>query len=161
VTDINDDETTTDKIIANNNKLTKKNESMKITKLSIAPSDGVGVNQGTQQELGDQQALGPVEDILVIEGFITKRNGANNDGQNQFLMQLDQWTGEAKDVPGVWDLGRMGIIVNDDHTQDLIPIQTGVNQIAYLWEKLERKSNFARNQEFFWLYWRRNKGDGQ
>ena len=70
------------------------------------PSDGVGTNQGAELPLGDQQALGPVEDIYILDGFISKRNGDANDGMNAFLQTLKLWENDPKKVKGVWELGR-------------------------------------------------------
>ena len=53
-----------------------------ITSIKKNPSDGVGNNQGAELPSGDQQALGEVENIYEIDGFISKRNGDANDGNN-------------------------------------------------------------------------------
>ncbi len=130
-----------------------------ITVFEEDPTDGVGNNQGAEQELGDQQALGATEDVTKIGGFFSKRNGDNNDGQNQALMLLDQWIDEPK-INDNWDLGRFAVEDNDDHTHDLFPVRTGTDQIAYLWEKLQRRTDFKGNREMFTLFLRVNRGDG-
>ena len=147
VTAAGDDQTTNDRIECNIPGQKTKVENMFITKISSLPSDGVGNNQGAAQELGDQSALGTIEDILVTEGFVSKRNGDSNDGMNAYLLTLKLWETEPKEVDDVWELGRMGIVVEDDHTKDLIPTRTGTDQFAYLWERIEYESDFKGNRE--------------
>lgn len=148
----------TDKIEFNTTTKTKQ-ENAFIREFEEGPTDGVGNNQGAEQNLGDQQALGLVEDVTKIEGFFSKRNGDLNDGQNQFLILLDTWIAEPK-INDNWQLGRFAVEDEDDHTHDLLPVRTGTNQIAYLWEKLQRKTDFAGNRELFTLFLRVNRGDG-
>lgn len=153
-----DDETTSDRLDFNTVTSTKVENNF-ITDFKSNPTDGVGNNQGAEQELGDQQALGPIEDIIKISGFFSKRNGDNNDGQNQALIQLDLWISEPK-INDDHQLGRFGVIDEDDKTHDLIPVNTGTDQIALLWEKLERDTDFKGNRELFTLWFRINRGDG-
>lgn len=137
-----------------------KVENAFITEMQRLPTDGVANNQGAETPTGDQAALGSIEDILVIKGFISKRNGDANDGLNVFLTKLREWEDEGKEVDDVWELGRMGIDVADNHAADLIPVRTGTKQTAYLWERIEYRTNFKKNQEEFTLYLRVNRGDG-
>lgn len=159
VTNAGDDETVADKIVFNSDSRTKI-ENAFITQLSSMPTEGIANNQGAATETGDQSALGTYEDILVIDGFISKRNGDNNDGLNAYIGLLKLWETDPKEVDNVWELGRMGIVVNDNHYADLIPDRTSGIQFAYLWERIEWKSDFKGNREFFKLYLRLNKGDG-
>ena len=129
-----------------------------ITGIKLNPTDGVGNNQGAEQELGDQQALGPIEDIIKISGFISKRNGDNNDGQNAFLIQMDIWSGDPK-INDDFELGRFGISDIDDVTLEVIPDNTP-NTIALLWERIEWNVDFKGNRKLFDLYFRVNRGDG-
>ncbi len=134
-----------------------------IKQIQQLPSDGIGVNQGAELPLGNQQALGQVEDVYILDGFISKRNGDADDGFNAFLIELKQWESESKKVKGVWELGRFGIIIADDHTKDLEPDGAGVPANAtkaLLWERIEYTSDFKGNRENFKLYFRVNKGDG-
>ena len=129
-----DDVDTSDKIEFNTSEKTNI-ENAFITGIKLNPTDGVGNNQGAEQDLGDQQALGTVEDVIKISGFISKRNGDNDDGLNQFLVLMDLWTGEPK-INDNWELGRFGMIDVDDVTEDLIPDEEP-NTIALLWERIE------------------------
>jgi len=150
--------TSTDKIDFNTAVQTKV-ENAFITGFEENPTDGIGNNQGAEQDLGDQQALGLLEDVIKIDGFFSKRNGDLSDGQNQFLILLDTWINEPK-INDNWQLGRFGISDADDQTHDLEPIRTGTDQIALLWEKIQRKTNFKANREEFTLWFRVNRGDG-
>lgn len=152
-----EDETTLDRIDFNTTTNTKV-ENAFITGIKLNPTDGVGNNQGAEQELGDQQALGTIEDIIKISGFISKRNGDNNDGENQFLLLMDLWTSEVK-IFDVWELGRFGITDEDDKTLDLIPDELP-NTIALLWERIEWNVDFKGNRKLFDLFFRINRGDG-
>lgn len=131
-----------------------------ITSLKNTPTDGVGNNQGAETPTGDQSALGSIEDILIIDGFFSKRDGDNDDGLNGFISTMKLWEADAKEIDDDWELGRMGIDVADNHFSDLIPVRTGSSQIAYLWEKIEWRSDFKGNREYFTLYLRVNRGDG-
>lgn len=147
-----------DKLVFNTTTKTKVENNF-ITTFEGSPTDGVGNNQGAEQNLGDQQALGEVEDIAKIGGFFSRRNGDNDDGQNQALILLDTWIAEPK-INDTWQLGRFAVEDNDDHTHDLFPVRTGTDQIAYLWEKLQRQTDFKGNRELFTLFLRTNRGDG-
>lgn len=153
-----DDETTTDRLDFNTVVQTKVENNF-ITEFVESPTDGVGNNQGAEQKLGDQQALDTVEDIVKISGFFSKRDGDLNDGQNQALMLLDTWINEPK-INDDWQLGRFGVLDADDQTHDLIPIRTGTDQIALLWEKLQRTTDFKGRRELFTVWFRVNRGDG-
>jgi len=147
-----------DKLEFNTTEKTKQ-EANFITVFEENPTDGVGNNQGAEQDLGDQQALGTLEDITKIEGFFSRRNGDNDNGQNQALILLDTWVAEPK-INDNWQLGRFATEDEDDHTHDLFPVRTGTDQIAYLWEKLQRRTDFKGNRELFTLFLRVNRGDG-
>lgn len=150
--------TSTDKIDFNTVVQTKV-ENAFITGFEENPTDGIGNNQGAEQDLGDQQALGLLEDVIKIDGFFSKRNGDLSDGQNAFLILLDTWINEPK-INDNWQLGRFGISDADDQTHDLEPVRTGTDQIALLWEKIQRRTNFKANREEFTLWFRVNRGDG-
>lgn len=158
VTDPNDDETTLDVIEMSINTKTNQENAI-ITEFKEPSAAGVGNNQGAEQQLGDQQALGEVEDIIKIKFFVSKRNGDSNDGMNSYLLQFEDWKNDDK-INDDWDLGRFGIVDNNDHTHDLIPINTGNQRIALLWEKSERDTDFAGNREWITIWFRVNRGDG-
>lgn len=134
-----------------------------IRKIERKPSDGVGNNQGAELPLGNQQALGQVENIYIIDGYISKRNGNSNDGQNAILNTIKMWEDDSKKIKNIWELGRFGIEINDNHSSDLIPDGAGVPANAtkaLLWERIEWETDFKGNRENFKWYFRVNKGDG-
>ncbi len=148
--------TVTDKIEFNtSNKTNTKNAF--ITEVKFNPTDGVGNNQGAEQDLGDQQALGLVEDIIKITGFISQRN--SDSGENTFLVKMKAWKNDAK-INDNWDLGRFGYADSDDKTDDITPTRTGTSQVGLLWEKIEWTTDFKGNRKMFTLYFRINRGDG-
>lgn len=133
-----------------------KIENAFIRSINEDDSDGVGNNQGAETALGDQQALSKVEDIIVIDGFFSKRDGDAGDGNNSYIATLRLWASEDK-INDDWELGRFGLIVDDDHNQDVEP-DISPNTIALLWAKLAWKSDFTGNRENFILTFRVNKG---
>lgn len=157
LTESDDEESTVSDKIEFNTTTDTTSENPFINLYEENPTDGVGNNQGAEQNLGEQQALGQVEDIIKIGGFFSQRNA--NSGQNTDLVLLTQWANEDK-INSNWELGRFGITDLDDLTHSLTPVNTGTNQIALLWEKLERKTDFKGNRELFTLYFRVNRGDG-
>ena len=160
VTGQNDDETVADRIEFNIPGSKTKTENAFITELYNMPTEGIGNNQGAATPTGDQSALGTIEDILIMDGFISKRDGDGNNGNNSYLATLKLWENDTKEIDGTWELGRMGIIIDDNHNSDLIPKRTGADQFAYLWERIEYRSDFKGNRELFKLFLRLNRGDG-
>lgn len=127
-----------------------------ITQYKSNPSDGVGNNQGAEQDLGDQQALGLVEDIIKITGFISSRKPKT--GSNNLLTQMKTWEAEPK-INDDWELGRFGFTDSDDPTEDVVPDEEP-NTVALLWERIEWTIDFKGNRKLFDLYLRVNRGDG-
>ena len=146
----------TDTIEFNKNTTTKTKNAF-ITEVKFNPTDGVGNNQGAEQDLGDQQALGLVEDIIKITGFISQRNA--DSGANTFLATMKEWKNDPK-INDNWELGRFGYADADDTTDDLTPVRIGANQVGLLWERIEWTTDFKGNRKMFTLYFRINRGDG-
>ena len=122
-----------DKIEFNTTTKTKTKAAF-ITEVKFNPTDGVGNNQGAEQDLGDQQALGLVEDIIKITGFISERN--SDSGVNPFLATMKEWKNEPK-INDNWQLGRFGYADADDTTDDLTPVRIDSDQVGLLWERIE------------------------
>ncbi len=160
-----DSSTTSDRIDFNDPSLTDEVlkdttiENAHIQNIDKMDTDGVGDNQGAEQQTGDIQPLGSVDDTYILTGYITKRDGNNNDGQNQFLILLDLWDDEPKNSDN-WPEGRFGIDDNGDHTNDLAPVRTGTSQIGLIWESYDKKSNLTKNRVDFVLRFRVSRGDG-
>ncbi len=133
-----------------------------ITSIKENDTDGVGSNQGVETPLGDQQALDKVEDVITIDGFFSKRDGNNDDGQNTLIILMRTFAAQPK-LTDDWDLGRFGLRVDDDVSQSVIPDGAGVPAdltIALLWARIEWETDFTGNREKFKLVFRVNKGDG-
>ncbi len=141
------------------NPKSSKFENAYCTFIDRMSSDGVGDNQGAEQDLGDIQALGPVEDLYTLTGFISKRDGDLSNGQNQFLILLDLWDSEFKNSDN-WPEGRFGIKDDGDVTNDLTPVRTGSNQIGLIWESYDKKADLAHNRVNFIIKLRVSRGDG-
>ncbi|KKK63158.1 hypothetical protein LCGC14_2997080, partial [marine sediment metagenome] len=75
-----------------------------ITSIKENDTDGVGSNQGVETPLGDQQALDKVEDVITIDGFFSKRDGNNDDGQNTLIILMRTFAAQPK-LTDDWDLG--------------------------------------------------------
>ena len=159
-----DDETTGDRIDfndgANPNVKDTDIENPFMLSIETIGTESIADQQGAEQDHADQEALGPVEDVYEITGFISKTDGDLGDGQNQFLILLDLWDKEPKTLDGVWEEGRFGIVDDNDHTNDLIPVNTGSNRIGLLWESYRKKQDLGRNRTEFTIRLRLNKGDG-
>ncbi|MCA9828553.1 MAG: hypothetical protein KC444_09260 [Nitrosopumilus sp.] len=160
-----DDETTLDRIDFNNpanaDLKDAKKENAWITSVERISGQGVGDDQPAEEALGSKDATGPVDDTYIITGKITRTSGDLDDGVNQFLLHLDLWDAESKTVGGVeWGEGRFGIIDDNDHTNDLIPVRTGTDQIGLIWESYTKKSILATNQTEFIIRLTVSRGDG-
>ena len=130
-----DTSSTIDRIDFNNSALSDlkdaKKENAWLLEMERPSNDGVGDDQAAEDDLSSIDAIGPSEDVFILRGKITKTTGNSDDGQNQFLILLDLWGNEPKKNEN-WPEGRFGIIDDNDHTNDLIPVRTGSNQIG-LW----------------------------
>jgi len=158
-----DDKTTTDRIDFNDstkNDLKDANkENAWLTSIERIGPEGIGDDQPAEANLGSIDALGPVEDVYVLTGKITKTRGTSDDGQNQFLILLDLWSAEPKKSLN-WPEGRFGLEDDTDHTNDLVPVRTGSNQIGLIWASYTKKTIFATNQTEIVIKFRVSKGDG-
>lgn len=127
-----------------------------ITQVNINPIDGLGDNQGAEQNYGDLQALGSVEKEYEIIGFISQR--ATN--PNVFLDTLADWQEQSKTSKGVFEQGRFGFTDVDDPSEDRIPIpNTQPNPSGLIWQSISKKSNMKGNRTDFTLKLRFSVGD--
>lgn len=161
LTNSGDTSSTTDRIDFNDPALGKRTNVEKgfITDISVKSNDGVGENQSVALPNGDLQALGPIDNLIILEGFISVRSGDSDDGNNDYLTLLNTWKKEPK-VNDSWKNGRFGLIDNGDHNNDLIPVRTGSDQKGLIWVGYDKKSDLKANREFFKLYFKIGKGDG-
>lgn len=156
-TDVNDTTSTAEKLEFNDNTdLSTKNVHGFITQVAVDPLEGIGDNQGAEQDFGDLQALGSVEKEYTITGFISAR-GTN---PNVFLDTLANWEKESKTSKGVFEQGRFGFTDADDDTDDILPIpNTQPNPSGLIWQSFSKKSNMLRNTSDFVLKLRKSVGD--
>jgi len=155
--------TTLDRIDFNDPTVTDLKDSKKenawLIEFDRPSADGVGDDQPAEENLGSVDALGSTEDVYILKGIITKTTGDLDDGQNQFLILLDLWDSEPKKLNN-WPEGRFGVLDNGDHTNDLIPVRTGSNQIGLIWESYRKKTILAKNQTEITIRFRVSRGDG-
>jgi len=128
-----------------------------IDKVTIHPIDGVGDNQGSEQEFGDQQALGPVLKTYVIEG----RMSARATSPNSFIDTLTQWSKDNKADPP-FSNGQFAYRDDDDPSDDFTPIPDGAagTPTGLLWQDLITETDFKGNQKKFTLTLRVSVGNG-
>jgi len=154
-TDIGDTISTAEKLEFNTSKDTKIVNGF-ITNVDVDPIEGIGDNQGAEQDYGDLQALGSVEKEYTITGFISSR--ATN--PNSFLVTLNTWQKQAKTSKGIFEQGRFGFADVDDPTDDVTPIpNTESNPSGLIWQSLSKKSNMKGNRTNFILKLRFSVGD--
>ena len=156
-TDVNDTILTAEKLEFNDEAdLKTKNVHGFITEVKVDPIDGIGDNQGAEQDFGDLQALGSVEKEYTITGFISAR--ATN--PNSFLDTLANWEKEAKTSIGIFEQGRFGYTDADDDNDDIIPIpNTQPNPSGLIWQSFSKKSNMLGNRSDFVIKLRKSVGD--
>lgn len=157
-TDVGDTIATAEKLEFNlETDLKTKNVHGFILNVDVDPVDGLADNQGSEQEYGDQQALGPVEKEYTLSGFISAR--ATN--PNSYLDTLSNWQKESKTSPAVFAQGRFGFADEDDPTDNVIPIpNTQPNPSGLIWHTLSKKSDMKGNRTKFVLKFRFSVGDG-
>ena len=155
-TDVNDTTSTAEKLEFNT---TSKTDivSGHITNVDVDPIDGIADNQGSEQQYGDQQALGSVEKEYTLIGFISQRSA----NPNSFLDTLKTWQEEAKSSSTIYAQGRFGFTDEDDPTDNVIPIPNSqLNPSGLLWHTLSKKSNMEGDRTDFTLKFRFSVGDG-
>ncbi len=128
-----------------------------ITNVDVDPVDGIGDNQGSEQDYGDLQALGSVEKEYTITGFISQRDAS----PNSFLDTLSNWQEQSKTSSGIFEQGRFGFADADDDTDDVTPIPNSQpSPSGLMWQSLSKKSDMKGNRTIFVLKLRFSVGDG-
>lgn len=157
-TDVNDTILTAEKLEFNDETdVSTKNVHGFITEAKVDPIDGLGDNQGSEQDYGDKQALGSVEKEYTLTGFISAR--ATN--PNVFLETLSNWQEESKTSVGVFEQGRFGFTDEDDPTDNVIPIpNTQPKPSGLIWKSLSKTSNMKGDRTDIVLKLRFSVGDG-
>ena len=105
-----------------------------ITGVEITDTTGIGNNQAAEQDLGDHQDLGLVEQLYVLTGFISKREEAESN--SNLINILQKWDEEIK-TNNNFVHGRMGKLIGDMTQYDLAPIGNGTNQEGLIWKSIK------------------------
>jgi len=105
-----------------------------ITAVEITDTTGIGNNQAAEQDLGDHQDLGLVEQLYVLTGFISKREQA--EGDSNLINIIKKWDDEVK-TNEFFVHGRMGMLVGDFTQYDLSPVGTGADQQGLIWKSIK------------------------
>jgi len=100
----------------------------------VVNTTGIGNNQAAEQDLGDHQDLGPVEQLYILNGYITKRDTAV--ASTNLITIMKKWDDEAKTTSSFVH-GRFGIEFDDFPNYDVIPVGTGSTQVGLIWKSLD------------------------
>jgi hypothetical protein len=130
-----------------------------ITDYDILETEAIGSNQSPQQDTGDIQDLGRIEQAYVLKGFISKRNDLA--GFNQIVVKMQVWESEAK-TNANFRQGRFGIQIDDFRPYDVVPFGTGTAQKGLIWESLKWRLNFQHKHLIAPFEWKFvvSRGDG-
>jgi len=118
-----------------------------ITRYEIKNTTGIGNNQAAEQDLGDHQDLGPVENMYVLYGLITIRNtgtGTDPANSNKFVEIMKKWDEDPK-LTDDFIHGRMGIEIDDFPNYDRVPVGTGTDQVGLIWRNIDWDNNYAKH----------------
>ena len=156
-TDVTDTISTAEKLEFNDETdLKTKNVHGFITEVKVVPVDGLGDNQGSEQNFGDKQPLGSIDKEYTLTGFISAR--ATN--PNSLLDTLALWAKEDKKNDDFQN-GRFGFADTDDDTDDVTPIpDTLPNPSGLIWKSISKTSDMKGNRTKFTLKFSFSVGDG-
>lgn len=156
-TDITDTINTAEKLEFNDETdLKTKNVHGFITEVRVDQVEGVGNNQGSEQNFGDKQPLGTIDKEYTITGFISAR--ATN--PNSFLDTLAKWLKEEK-KNDIFQNGRFGFRDADDNTDDVIPIpDTLPSPSGLIWKSMAKVTDMKGDRSMFTLKFTFSVGDG-
>ena len=107
-----------------------------IVTYDISNTTGIGNNQAAEQDLGDHQDLGPVENMYILRGFISQRDKINgtSGGLNPFTEILRTWDEETKTSTD-FKHGRFGIDISDFLSYRVLPVGSpSTAQVGLIWK---------------------------
>jgi len=105
-----------------------------ITGVKITNTTGIGNNQAAEQDLGDHQDLGSVEQLYILTGFISLREQASAVTNRIDIMK--KWDDEVK-TNNNFVHGRMGIAISDFVQYNIVPVGVGADQVGLIWKSIE------------------------
>lgn len=120
--------------------------------------EGLGINLTAEKPDGVVQPLQVIEEVWTIKGFISNMRGNSDDGNNAFLLLLEQWKNEAQVIKDVWEGGRFGIQDFSNSTNTLLPIGTGPDTAGLIFSNYIPISNYNKNETRFTLEFRKSRG---
>lgn len=117
-----------------------------ITTYDISTTTGIGNNQAAEEDLGDHQDLGPVENLYILRGFISQRDKSDGTtvGENPFIKLMQTWDEDNKTNTN-FKHGRFGIKIDDMTSYDIAPLGTGDSQIGLLWKGIYWTQNYEEH----------------
>ena len=134
-------------IIVFNNSLDVNTPNPFITTFDISNTTGIGNNQAAEQDLGDHQDLGPIEQMYVIRGFISQRDKINGTtpGLNSFIEILKTWDEETK-TSDDFKHGRIGVQIDDMPSYNIVPEGTpSTTQVGLIWKGISWRQDYEDN----------------
>lgn len=116
-----------------------------ITTFDVTTTTGIGNNQAAEEDLGNHQDLGQVENLYILRGFISQRDKINGTtlGFNPFIDILEKWDADNK-TNDDFKHGRFGIIIEDMPRYSLAPIGTPqTSQQGLIWTGIYWTQNYS------------------
>ena len=113
----------------------------------ISNTTGIGNNQAAEQDLGDHQDLGPVEQMYIVRGFITMRDQSaiGTPGVNPIVDRMKVWD-EGTKTSDNFKHGRFGIQIDDMQSYTILPRGSDsvdpTDQIGLLWRGITWKQEY-------------------
>lgn len=131
----------------------------------INNTTGIGNNQAAEQDLGDHQDLGSVENLYAFRGFISQRDksDATTQGLNPFTEILKKWDEEPKTNTD-FKHGRFGVDMPDHQSYSIVPVGTGTDQVGLIWKGIRwGPLEYTKNPlpAYFEIFSIVDKGDDQ
>ena len=120
--------------------------------------EGLGINLTAEKPDGVVQPLQVIEEVWTVKGFISNMRGESDDGNNAFLLLLEQWKNEAQVIKDIWEGGRFGIQDLSNSTNTLLPIGTGSTTVGLIFSNYIPISNYNKNEVRFTLEFRKSRG---
>lgn len=121
-------------------------------------SEGLGINLTAEKPDGVVQPLQVIEEVWTIKGFISNMRGNSDDGNNAFLLLLEQWKNEAQANKDTWEGGVFGIQDFSNSTNTLLPVGTGPTTAGLIFSNYISISNYNKNRVDFTLEFRKSRG---
>lgn len=120
--------------------------------------EGLGINLTAEKPNAVTQPLQVIEEVWTIKGFISNMRGNSDDGNNAFILLLEEWKDGAQAIKDVWEGGVYGIQDLNNSTNTLLPIGTGPDSVGLIFSDYIPISNYNTNRVDFTLEFRKSRG---